>query len=143
MIGAHSAHTDVAERADKEKVLRAEMQRHRDESATAGRKGACLVATVSARVDDQLKMEAERVADSIGVPLSTAIHVFLKRFAAEGGFPFPVKAAEQRPAVYDAGALEAAVRQAVADPENPGIPPHFTYFDEVQKRPIRIYNRKE
>ena len=50
------------------------------------------MATISARVDDQLKSEAESVADAIGIPLSTAINIFLKRFSANRGFPFDVVA---------------------------------------------------
>lgn len=49
------------------------------------------MATISTRVDDELKTKATAIADSIGIPLSSAINVFLKRFVAENGFPFPVK----------------------------------------------------
>ena len=38
--------------------------------------------TISARVDESLKGNAEDIAKDIGVSLSTAITVFLKRFAA-------------------------------------------------------------
>lgn len=103
------------------------------------------MATVSARVDDRLKEEAERVADSIGISLSTAINIFLRKFTAEQGFPFPVKAQEGRPPAprFDAEALTAMMRQAIADPDNTGISPHFTYFDETSQKPVTIYNRKE
>ena len=48
------------------------------------------MATISTRVDDQLKSDAEKIADEIGIPVSTAINVFLKRFVANRGFPFNV-----------------------------------------------------
>ena len=50
------------------------------------------MATVSARIDDNLKMRADEVAEEIGISLSSAIGIFLKRFVAEQGFPFEVKA---------------------------------------------------
>ena len=50
------------------------------------------MATVSARIDDDLKVRADSVAESIGISLSSAIGIFLKRFVAEQGFPFEVKA---------------------------------------------------
>ena len=76
------------------------------------------MATISARVDDQLKAEAENVADAIGIPLSTAINIFLKRFSANRGFPFDVVAP-----------LESSVKAAAADLNNTGYVDHFTYID--------------
>lgn len=102
------------------------------------------MATVSARIDDQLKADAERVADSIGLSLSSAINIFLKRFAADGGFPFPVTAVEEKPsaALRDVSALEMQIRQALADPENPGRPHHFSYYDENTGRIITTITKK-
>ena len=51
-----------------------------------------IMANVSARIDDDLKARADAIADQIGISLSSAIGIFLKRFVAEQGFPFPVKA---------------------------------------------------
>ena len=48
------------------------------------------MATISTRVDDKMKSDAEKIADEIGIPISTAINVFLKRFIANRGFPFNV-----------------------------------------------------
>ena len=33
------------------------------------------MATISARIDDQLKAKAEQVADGIGIPLSSVINI--------------------------------------------------------------------
>lgn len=105
------------------------------------------MATISARIDDQLKARAEEVADSIGIPLSSVINVFLRRFVVEKGFPFQVKALSTddtvRHAVYNSSTLEEAVKRAVANPANPSPPNHFTYFDPETQKPITIYNRKE
>lgn len=47
--------------------------------------------TISARVEDPTKIAAELIASRIGISLSSAINIFLKRFVAENGFPFDVK----------------------------------------------------
>lgn len=86
------------------------------------------MATISARVDDQLKIQAESVADAIGIPLSTAINIFLKRFSADRGFPFDV-VAPAAPHLMDRSELERSVKAAVADWNNTGYVDHFTYID--------------
>lgn len=105
------------------------------------------MATISARIDDQLKARAEEIADSIGIPLSSVINVFLRRFVVEKGFPFPVKAFDidnaASPTVYDSSMLEEAVKRAVAHSSNPPLPDHFTYFDPETQKPVTVYNRKE
>lgn len=105
------------------------------------------MATISARIDDQLKARAEQIADSIGIPLSSVINIFLRRFVVEKGFPFQVKAlemdsAESRP-VFDPNALEAAVKHAIANSDSLSTPNHFTYFDPETHQLITVYNRKE
>ena len=89
------------------------------------------MATISARVDDQLKLNAERVAEAIGIPLSTAINIFLKRFTAEQGFPFDVVAPKLKQDVSDWNPIEMEriVKAAIADPDNTGRADHFTYLD--------------
>lgn len=105
------------------------------------------MATVSARIDDQLKARAEQVADSIGIPLSSAINIFLHRFVVERGFPFQVKALDGDTAksspVYDPSTLEAAVKRAVANLDNPTGPDHFTYFDPETQQVRTVANRRE
>jgi len=106
------------------------------------------MATISARIDDKLKENAESVADAIGVPLSTAINIFLKKFVASQGFPFQLVASGQlgKPSVppeEDADRLTNTVRLAIADPENTGAPPCFTYFDAQTKRTVKVFRQKE
>lgn len=105
------------------------------------------MATISARIDDQLKARAEQVADSIGIPLSSAINIFLRRFVVEKGFPFQVKALDEDAAdsslVYDPSSLEAAVKRAVANLDNPIEPDHFSCFDPETQQIKTVYNRRE
>lgn len=89
------------------------------------------MATISARVDDQVKADAESVADAIGIPLSTAINIFLKRFSVTRGFPFDVVAPNgpTSPRMFDRAEIERSVKAAVADLNNTGHIDHFTYTD--------------
>ena len=46
------------------------------------------MATVQVRVDDDVKREATAIYDELGIDLSTAIRMFLKRSIAVRGVPF-------------------------------------------------------
>lgn len=94
------------------------------------------MATISARVDDQVKADAESVADAIGIPLSTAINIFLKRFSVTRGFPFDVVAPNgpTSPRMFDRAEIERSVKAAVADLNNTGHMNHFTYIDPETKK---------
>ena len=48
------------------------------------------MAQVNFRVDDQVKHDADELFDGLGVSLSAAITIFLRRSIARRGFPFPV-----------------------------------------------------
>ncbi|MDO5329400.1 MAG: type II toxin-antitoxin system RelB/DinJ family antitoxin [Coriobacteriia bacterium] len=49
------------------------------------------MATIQVRIDDKLKKEAVEVFENLGMDLSTAIRVFLKRSVIEKGVPFEMK----------------------------------------------------
>lgn len=102
------------------------------------------MATISARVDDQVKVDAERVADAIGISLSTAINIFLKRFSVERGFPFDVVAPENAvvSGSLDRTELERSIQAAVADVNNTGHADHFTYIDPKTNKLITHYSEK-
>lgn len=46
------------------------------------------MAQISLRVDDEVKRGAERTLNEIGLSMSTAINVFLRKVAREGRIPF-------------------------------------------------------
>ena len=105
-------------------------------------RGEPILATISARVDDRVKAEAERIFDSLGIPLSTAICVFLKKAIAEGGFPFPVVLSkeEKAPLPFTPEEIDAAVKKAIADPDNPGAAPSFTLLDSETNQFVTVQN---
>ena len=46
---------------------------------------------IQARVDTDLKNEASELFESLGLDMTTAIKIFLKRCLQEGGIPFEIK----------------------------------------------------
>lgn len=50
------------------------------------------MAQINLRVEDEVKRNAERVCDEIGISLSTAINIYLKKLGREKRIPFEVSA---------------------------------------------------
>ena len=50
------------------------------------------MAQISLRVDDDVKRGAEQTLDDIGLSMSTAINIFLKKVARERRIPFELSA---------------------------------------------------
>ena len=90
------------------------------------------MAVVSARIDEQTKIEAEKIADTIGLSLSTAINVFLNRFVAEQGFPFGVTVPKQQTLTFNKEAFEDQINENIKNRFNaPKIP--SSYFDPIDQ----------
>jgi len=47
--------------------------------------------TLQVRIDDELKAQATMVYDQLGIDLSTAVRMFLKKSVAVNGIPFEVR----------------------------------------------------
>ena len=47
-------------------------------------------ATLNLRVNPEVKKNAENILEQLGIPMSTAIEMFLKQISLVGGIPFPV-----------------------------------------------------
>ena len=46
---------------------------------------------IQVRIEDQLKLQANKLFDNLGLDMSTAIRIFLKQAVATGGIPFELK----------------------------------------------------
>ncbi len=94
------------------------------------------MATISTRIDENIKSEAEKIADEIGIPLSTAINIFIKKFISDRGFPFSVTVSDKnnRSPVIDESVLDKTAKNAVSDPSNNGLSNQFTYLDPITKK---------
>lgn len=62
---------------------------------------------VQFRIDDELKTEAAKVYERLGMDLSTAMRIFLKRSVMENGIPFPMTL----PKEYNAEAALSALNE--------------------------------
>ena len=50
------------------------------------------MAQISLRIDDDVKVNAEKVCKDIGMSMSTAVNIYLKRLGSERRIPFEVSA---------------------------------------------------
>ena len=60
--------------------------------------------SIFARVEPELKQEAESILGELGVPMSNAITIFLKQIVIQRGIPFEIKLSPQTP--VSIGAME-------------------------------------
>lgn len=72
------------------------------------------MAQISIRVDDSLKMQAEKLFTTLGMNFSTAINVFLHQAVRDNGIPFAITA--DKDPFYSESNLRA-LRASVADME--------------------------
>lgn len=82
------------------------------------------MAQISLYVDDDVKREAEKVLDDIGLSMSAAINVFLKKVAREKRIPFElstdpfysesnIRYLEQKMADYKTGQLNCTAHKLI------------------------------
>ena len=83
------------------------------------------MATISSRIDGNTKAQAEEIANSIGLNLSSVINVFINRFVAERGFPFAVSDPKTIQ-MFDRVELSDTVSRAIKErKEVPEVPESF------------------
>ncbi|WP_321378711.1 type II toxin-antitoxin system RelB/DinJ family antitoxin [Trichococcus shcherbakoviae] len=49
------------------------------------------------RIDDELKKDADKMFDEVGMNTSVAVKIFLTRFVKTGKFPFEIEAFDYQP----------------------------------------------
>ena len=92
---------------------------------------------VTIRVDKDLKTQAEGLFERLGMNMSTALNVFLRKAVDENAIPFVISAKSNE---YGNGyssmditsAFEAAVRNEVAEKQRRGYP--VARYDAASKR---------
>ena len=58
-------------------------------------------ANVFARVEPEIKEQAESVLDQLGIPMSNAVGMFLRQIVIQRGIPFEMKLPAKRPPAMD------------------------------------------
>ena len=59
-------------------------------------------ASVYARVEPEIKEQAEKVLELLGIPMSNAVSMFLRQVVLQRGLPFEMKLPEGSPVAWDA-----------------------------------------
>ncbi len=62
--------------------------------------------SIFARVEPEVKEQAELVLDQLGIPMSNAIGLFLRQVVLQQGIPFELKLAAKKPLSMGALTLE-------------------------------------
>lgn len=74
---------------------------------------------VQVRMDTELRDNANTIFDELGIDMSTAIKMFLKKCVAEGGIPFSLKVQKNRD--YQSPEGMAALRELQREAEANGL----------------------
>lgn len=59
-------------------------------------------ANVFAHVEPEVKEQAEKILNRLGIPMSNAIGMFLRQVALQRGIPFELKLPQELPLAYSA-----------------------------------------
>ena len=86
-------------------------------------------ANVFARVEPEIKEQAENVLDQLGIPMSNAVGMFLRQIVLQKGIPFEMKLPRTEPLTYgsltkekfDKNAVNYALLEIVAEYKRHGI----------------------
>ena len=73
---------------------------------------------VFARVEPEVKEQAEQILDQLGIPMSNAVGMFLRQVVLQGGLPFEVKLPRRQPLAYGSltkEELDTALEKGMAD----------------------------
>ena len=73
---------------------------------------------VFARVEPEIKEQAEQILNRLGIPMSNAVGMFLRQVVLQRGLPFEVKLPQEEPVAYGALTREqfdAEMEKGMAD----------------------------
>ncbi len=79
---------------------------------------------IFARVEPQVKEEAEKVLETLGIPMSNAVGMFLRQVVLQRGIPFEMKIPKNEPLSYQALTKEQfdnEINKGIADVENGNV----------------------
>lgn len=84
------------------------------------------MAQITVKIDDDVKKDAEEVLNEIGMPMTTAVTIFLKTVARERRIPFEIttdpfyseyniRYLEQKMAAYKTGTLQTSEHSPIEE----------------------------
>lgn len=83
------------------------------------------MAQISLRIDDDVKKKAEQVCSDIGMSLSTAINIYLKKLGRENRIPFELSVDP-----FYSSENMARLRESITQMETTGGTVHEVNFDD-------------
>ncbi len=93
-------------------------------------------ANLYARIEPEVKEQAESILSALGIPASSAINMFYKQIILQRGLPFEVKIPSARPVDMSAlseAELEAELEKGYADMEAGRTKPAEKVFADIRK----------
>jgi len=97
---------------------------------------ATKTANLYARIEPDVKEQAESILNSLGIPVSNAINMFYKQIILQRGIPFEVKLPTPQPvnmAVLSEEELNAELEKGYADMLNGRTKPARKAFADIRK----------
>ncbi len=94
---------------------------------------------VFARVEPEIKEQAENVLNQIGIPMSNAIDIFLRQVVIQRGIPFEIKLSEKKPLVMgklNKKQFDAEIVKGIEDIKNGRV----YSIDEAEQELNELYN---
>ena len=91
-------------------------------------------ANLYARIEPELKEQAESILSSLGIPASNAITLFYKQIVLQRGLPFDVKLPASRPvdiSTLSDEEIDAEIAKGYRDIESGNVRDAKTVFDEI------------
>ena len=91
---------------------------------------------IFARVEPELKEQAEAVLNEIGLPMSNAITLFLKQIVLRRGVPFPIVIPPESPPAVDTMSKEqfdAELEKGYQDAKAGRVRPANEFFLEMER----------
>ena len=93
---------------------------------------------VFARVEPEIKEQAESILNQLGIPMSNAVSMFLRQVVIQRGIPFEMKLPAKEPLVMSQltkEQLDAEIAKGVANIEDGKV----YSAEEVEERMHRMY----
>ena len=91
---------------------------------------------VFARVEPEIKEQAEQILDQLGIPMSNAVSMFLRQVVLQRGIPFEMKLPERKPLAFGALTKEqrdAELEKGMADIQEGRISSAQSVMDELKR----------
>lgn len=79
---------------------------------------------IFARVEPQIKEEAEEILEKLGIPMSNAVGMFLRQVVMQRGIPFEMKLPPKAPLAYESLSKEefdAEMEKGMSDVRNGNV----------------------